>query len=69
MSVFSTRDCQLAQFNCARARFQLDDTRMRDFVAALDKINKLAEKSPGFIWRLQTGAGHSIDIRPSRTTS
>jgi hypothetical protein len=55
---------QLAQFNFARARFPTTDPRMKDFVEALIEINQLAERSPGFIWRLQTDAGHSIDVRP-----
>jgi Domain of unknown function (DUF3291) len=55
---------RLAQFNFARARFPTDDIRMKAFVDALDEINELSERSSGFVWRLQTGAGHSIDIRP-----
>jgi hypothetical protein len=54
----------LAQFNFARARHQPDDSRMAGFVDALDEINHLADRSPGFIWRLQTGTGHALEIRP-----
>ena len=42
----------LAQFNVARARFDLDDPRMAGFFDAVPMINGLAERSPGFIWRL-----------------
>ena len=42
----------LAQFNIARARWPLDDPRMAPFFDAVPAINALAERSPGFIWRL-----------------
>ena len=40
---------QLAQVNVAKMRAPLDDSRMAEFVAALDPINALAEQSPGFV--------------------
>lgn len=43
---------QLAQFNIAEALSSIDDPIMKDFVGNTDRINALAEKSPGFIWRL-----------------
>lgn len=55
---------ELAQFNYARARFEPDDPRMAGFIEGLERINSLADVSPGFLWRLQTEHGHSIDIRP-----
>ena len=42
----------LAQFNIARALYDLDDPRMAGFFDAVPAINALAERSPGFIWRL-----------------
>ena len=54
---------QLAQINITRMKFPLDDPRMADFVAALDEVNALADRSPGFIWRLQSPAGNSTAIR------
>ncbi|HWL45860.1 MAG TPA: DUF3291 domain-containing protein [Ilumatobacter sp.] len=42
----------LAQLNVATPRFPLDDSRMADFMNALDEVNALAEASPGFVWRL-----------------
>jgi hypothetical protein len=54
----------LTQFNFARARHAPEDPRMNGFVDALDEINALADRSPGFIWRLQTSTGHALDIRP-----
>ena len=33
-------------------------------VASLDRINALADSSPGFVWRLQTEEGDATSIRP-----
>lgn len=53
----------LAQVNIARMRAPLDDAIMAEFVARLDAVNALADSSPGFVWRLQTGEGNATDIR------
>lgn len=37
---------------------------MADFVANLERINALAERSPGYVWRLQDEAGDATAIRP-----
>jgi heme-degrading monooxygenase HmoA len=42
----------------------LDDPLMAKFVARLDEINALADRSPGFVWRLQTEEGNATDLRP-----
>ena len=52
----------LAQINIARLIAPLDDPRLADFVAQLDPINALAERSPGFVWRLKSEAGNATDI-------
>lgn len=54
---------QLAQLNVGRLLAPIDDPRTADFVAALDRINALAEASPGFVWRLQSDSGNATDIR------
>ena len=54
----------LAQYNVARLRAPLDDPGVSDFVAALEPINRLAEQSPGFVWRHQTEEGDSTALRP-----
>src|SRR5215510_773225 len=54
----------LAQVNVARMLEPLDSPRMAGFVARLDEINALADRSPGFVWRLQTEAGNATDLRP-----
>lgn len=54
----------VAQVNISRMIAPLDDPSMLDFVASLDEINALADKSPGFVWRLQTEEGNATYIRP-----
>lgn len=54
---------QLAELNIAHLRHPIDDPRIADFVANLDRINTLAERSPGFVWRLQDGeAGNATSF-------
>lgn len=48
----------LAQVNVARLRFPLEDPAAYEFVAALDRINRLADRAPGFIWRSRAPDGH-----------
>jgi len=55
-------DHQLAQLNVARAVAPLDDPRLADFMALLDEVNLLAERSPGFVWRLQGASGNATDV-------
>jgi heme-degrading monooxygenase HmoA len=54
----------LAQINIARMRTPIDDPVMAGFVARLEEINALADRSPGFVWRLQTEAGDATYLRP-----
>ena len=42
----------LAQVNIARMLAPLTDPVMAGFVARLAEINRVAESSPGFVWRL-----------------
>jgi hypothetical protein len=58
---------QLAQVNVGRIRAPLDDPIMEGFRAQLDPINALADRTPGFVWRLQTEDGNAMAIRPSAT--
>lgn len=55
---------ELAQLNIAVMRGPLESPEMADFVANLDRINALADGSPGFVWRLQTDAGDATAMRP-----
>ena len=53
----------LAQVNIARMLAPLDDPSMLDFVNNLDRINKLAEQSEGFIWRLVDESDNATSLR------
>ncbi len=55
-------DYHLAQLNIARMKFALDAPEMADFVARLEDVNALADRSPGFVWRLQTEEGDATSI-------
>lgn len=58
----------IAQLNIARWKVPSSDPghaeAVADFMNLLDPINALADRSPGFVWRLQTEEGNSIAIRP-----
>ncbi len=55
---------ELAQINVARLQAPIDDPLVAEFVDALDAINALAERSPGFRWRFQTEDGNATAVRP-----
>ena len=55
---------ELAQLNIAIMKEPLDSPVMADFVANLERINALAENSPGFVWRLQSEEGDATALRP-----
>lgn len=54
----------LAQINIARMKAPLDTPQMAGFVARLEEINALADRSEGFVWRLQTPEGDATYLRP-----
>jgi hypothetical protein len=54
----------LAEINIGRFRAPVDDPMIADFVANLDRINALADGSPGFIWRLTGEGDDATDIKP-----
>lgn len=55
---------RLVQLNIAKMKESLESPLMADFVANLDRINTLAEQSPGFVWRLKDESGDATAIRP-----
>ena len=55
---------QLAQLNVAMLNAPLDSPQLADFVANLDRINALAETSPGFVWRLIGEGNDATSLRP-----
>jgi hypothetical protein len=55
---------ELAQLNIARMRAPLDSPLMADFVGNIDRINRLAEARPGYVWRLGDEEGGATALRP-----
>jgi hypothetical protein len=55
----------IAQLNVGRAVAPPGSPELADFMAALDRINSLAESLPGFVWRLQSDSGNATDIQVS----
>ena len=55
---------ELAQLNIGRLVAPVNSIPIADFVALLEPINRLADGSPGFIWRLATAEGNATAIRP-----
>ena len=58
---------QLAELNIAVPLHPLDSPAMAGFVDNLDRINALAERSPGFVWRLiaPATAADPMDVIPN----
>jgi hypothetical protein len=59
---------QLAQINIAKLVSPIDSPPIADFVADLDRVNQLAERSKGFIWRLKDETGNATQINPFNDT-
>jgi hypothetical protein len=47
---------QLAQLNVGRLMAPTDDPRVAEFMAALDRVNGLGRRMPGFVWMME-GSG------------
>ncbi|MEN8374796.1 MAG: DUF3291 domain-containing protein [Gemmatimonadota bacterium] len=54
----------LAQANIAQGIASVTDPLMKGFVDQLDYINSVADRSPGFVWRLQTEEGDATSLQP-----
>ena len=46
----------LAQLNIGRLVAPTDDPRVAEFMAALDRVNGIGKRSPGFVWMME-GSG------------
>ena len=53
---------QLAEINIGTIKGPIDSPVMAEFVANLDRINALAETSPGYVWRLKSDEGNATSI-------
>ena len=63
MTAAGSAEFHIAQVNVARLREPLDHPSSQAFVAGLEPINALADRSPGFVWRLQTDEGDATSLR------
>ncbi len=55
----------LAQLNIADLVAPIDSPQLAGFVALLPEINELAERSPGYVWRLTDDTGaDATSLRP-----
>lgn len=55
----------IAELNVATGKYDQDDPRFADFVDNLARVNAVAERSKGFVWRLKDEAGDAMAIRAS----
>lgn len=54
---------ELAQLNVAQPVAPTDSPAMAEFMGALDRVNAMAERSDGFIWRLKDDEGNATSFR------
>ena len=54
----------LAELNIGRIKYDIDDPRMAGFTNNLARVNGIAERSPGFIWRYTDESGNATNTRP-----
>jgi hypothetical protein len=52
---------QLAQLNIGRMMYDLDDPRAGDFLNGIDMLNRIAERSPGYVWKFETEFGGVVE--------
>ena len=55
----------IAQLNIGRFRYPTQDPRMRGFMENLDRVNAIADRSEGFVWRLKDESNNATAIRPA----
>ena len=55
----------IAQLNIGRFRYPTDDQRMSEFMRNLDRVNALAERSEGFVWRLKDESNNATAVHPA----
>jgi hypothetical protein len=60
-----TTGFHLAQLNVGKTLYPIDDPQMAGFTGRLAEINALAERSPGYVWRLQGDSGDATGIHVS----
>jgi hypothetical protein len=53
----------LAELNIGKFKYPASDPRMAGFMENLDRVNALAERSPGFVWRLKGDNNNATEFR------
>ncbi len=53
----------LAELNIGRFKHPTSDPRMAGFMDNLDRVNAIAERSPGFVWRLKGDNNNATEFR------
>ena len=53
----------IAQLNIGQSLYDTDDPRMAEFMDNLDRVNRLAEKMPGFVWRYADESGNATETK------
>ncbi len=53
----------LAELNIGKFKYPTSDARMAGFMDNLDRVNAVAERSPGFVWRLKGDNNNATDFR------
>ena len=55
----------IAEINIARMKgVDINDPIMKEFADNLDAVNAIAEKSPGFVWRLKDDSNNATSFNP-----
>lgn len=54
----------IAEFNWGRLLHDWTDKRVQPFVEGLERVNRLAERSPGFIWRMPDDEMETSQLGP-----
>lgn len=53
---------ELAQVNVAVLRAPLSSPELQGFAFVFDGVGRMADRSPGFVWRLKAQTGHAIAV-------
>ena len=54
----------IAEFNISRLKAPLDSPALKEFVDFLSPVNRFAEESPGYVWRLASADGQAASYLP-----
>jgi Domain of unknown function (DUF3291) len=53
----------IAELNIGKFKYPTTDPRMSGFMDNLDLVNAIAERSPGFVWRLKDDSNNATNFR------